>query len=82
MDSLLQLLHDNELRLQDIHYQKRTYVICATAVFSDPKAIHDVPINLIDEVLLVHVIRSGEEYIEYIPSKAITIKFKHFIKTL
>ena len=68
MDTLI-ILKQNGLFLKFVKEAVRNYLMCATAVYSNPAAIKFVPHEHIDDEMLEHVIRAGEKYIDLIPTE-------------
>lgn len=68
----MQIVRNDGLQLGEIPIEQRDYALCATAVFSNPKSIRFVPLTLIDDLLLEHVISAGSHFIADIPAEAIS----------
>ncbi|WP_436658835.1 hypothetical protein [Acinetobacter sp. P1(2025)] len=75
-------LKENGLFLKYVADKDKDYVMCATAVFENPRAIQYVPSELVDDVLLEHVIKSGQEYIELIPDGCFSPHAEHLVERM
>lgn len=53
--------------LKFIKADMRDYVMCATAVYSNPVAIKYIPMEHIDDEIMEYVINAGEKYVQLIP---------------
>lgn len=60
----------------------RDYVLCATAVYSNPVAIKFVPPEHIDDEMMEYVIYAGEKYLDLIPTESITEYHLYLIRRL
>jgi hypothetical protein len=68
----ISLLKRNGIFLKFIKADMRDYVMCATAVYSNPVAIKYIPPEHIDDEIMEHVIYAGEKYVDFIPSEFLT----------
>lgn len=78
----LSLLKRNGIFLKFINVNKRDYVMCATAVYSNPIAIKFIPPEHIDDEILEHVILAGEKYVNFIPTEYLSVYHMHLIRSL
>lgn len=67
----LHLIRQNGVLLQFLEESERDYSICASAIYSNPVAIKFVPVEHLDDEMLEHVIKSGEQYLSLIPQECI-----------
>lgn len=78
----ISLLKRNGIFLKFIKADMRDYVMCATAVYSNPVAIKYVPSEHIDDEIMEHVINAGEKYVDLIPQEYLTEYHFHLIRNL
>lgn len=78
----LSLLKKNGIFLKFIKADMRDYVMCATAVYSNPIAIKFIPRQHIDDEIMEHVIHSGQKYVDLIPPEYLSEYHVHLIRSL
>ncbi|MBF4453831.1 hypothetical protein IRT38_00185 (plasmid) [Acinetobacter sp. SK-43] len=78
----LSLLKRNGIFLKFIKVEMRDYVMCATAVYSNPIAIKFIPPQHLDDEILEHVIHAGEKYVDLIPKEFLSDYHFHLIREL
>ena len=78
----INLLRRNGIFLKFIKADMRDYVMCATAVYSNPVAIKYIPPEHIDDEIMEHVIRSGEKYVDLIPTEYLSEYHFYLIRSL
>lgn len=78
----ISLLKKNGIFLKFIKADMRDYVMCATAVYSNPVAIKYVPPEHIDDEIMEHVIHAGEKYVDLIPTEYLSDYHLYLIRSL
>lgn len=78
----MELLRKNGIFLKFIKAEMRDYVMCATAVYSNPVAIKYIPQEHIDDEIMEHVILAGEKYVDLIPTEYLSEYHLHLIGNL
>lgn len=78
----INLLKRNGIFLKFIKADMRDYVMCATAVYSNPVAIKYIPPEHIDDEIMEHVIHAGEKYVDLIPTEYLSEYHLYLIRSL
>lgn len=78
----INLLKRNGIFLKFIKAEMRDYVMCATAVYSNPVAIKYIPPEHIDDEIMEHVINAGEKYVDLIPTEYLSEYHLYLIRSL
>lgn len=78
----INLLRKNGIFLKFIKPELRDYVMCATAVYSNPVAIKYIPAEHIDDEIMEHVINAGEKYVDLIPTEFLSDYHLYLIRSI
>lgn len=78
----MKLLKKNGIFLKFIKPELRDYVMCATAVYSNPITIKYIPYEHIDDEIMEHVILAGEKYVDLVPTEYLSEYHLHLIRSL